>query len=320
MARRRAGADRRLPGAVSSIAGPGVAAASAGGKGPVASSRRALGPGHPGRPAVSLRAGDVLTSLAQASRLHLKFQEIPMTSSHHNEQAGKPQTTASLLVSASPTPPIAGAPTTLRLMIHTHDGGMVREFDTVHEAEVHLIVVRDGLDEFAHLHPDVDDHGNLTVTHTFPAPGTYRLFVDYQPTGHGPAVAAGQVTVPGPARPIPPLAPDVPGRVTADGLSADVTVGTRDGGTDIRFALSADDRPVSDLRPYLGGLGHLILVQEGARHYVHVHPAGGDAAHGTLGFEAHVPEPGLFKGWLQVSRPDRLHTLPFVLGARPQGR
>src|SRR5829696_1507922 len=62
-----------------------------------------------------------------------------------------------LVVRTEPAAPRPGEPVTLRLMVHTADGGMVTDFATAHDQKVHLIVVRDGLDEFAHLHPAVDD-------------------------------------------------------------------------------------------------------------------------------------------------------------------
>ena len=226
---------------------------------------------------------------------------------HHHHAPGSPAADE-LIVRTTPAAPKAGEPVTLHLMVHTAAGDMVREFETVHERSVHLIAVRDGLDEFAHLHPDVDDRGNLTVTHTFPAAGTYRLFADYRPAGRGSAVARAEIRVDGPAVPAPPLVVNVPGRVTADGLTADVIV-TRE---EFRFALTDSGHPVPDLRPYLGGLGHLVLVSADGRRYLHAHPAGEDAARGRLAFAVHGAEPGTYKGWLQVRRADRVHTLPFV--------
>src|SRR5687768_7985910 len=72
---------------------------------------------------------------------------------------------AMLIVQTEPAAPVAGKPVRLKLMIHAADGSMSREFEIVHEKLVHLIIVREGLDEFAHVHPDVDDQGNLAITH-----------------------------------------------------------------------------------------------------------------------------------------------------------
>jgi hypothetical protein len=230
---------------------------------------------------------------------------------HHTHSPGHAGP-AQLVVRTTPATPRPGEPVTLHLMIHTADGGMVTDFATVHEQKAHLIVVRDGFDEFAHLHPAADGKGNLTVHHTFRLPGTYRLFADYLPAGNDHAVAVGEVRVDGPPVPSPPLVPDAPGRVVGDGLTADVSVDAHGHETELRFALTDGGRPVSDLHAHMGGLGHLILVGADGKTYVHVHPAGGDASRGTLAFRAYAAA-GLYKGWLQVRRTERAHTIPFAV-------
>src|SRR5438034_3514797 len=100
-----------------------------------------------------------------------------------------------LMVQTDPAPVTAGKPTTLKLMIHDAGGAMVKDFDIVHEQKVHLTIVRDGLDQFAHVHPAIDAAGNLTVTFTFPTGGTYHLYADYQPAGGKPAIAMAELKV-----------------------------------------------------------------------------------------------------------------------------
>jgi hypothetical protein len=63
----------------------------------------------------------------------------------------------------------------------------------------------------------------------------------------------------------------------------------------------------------MGELGHLMFVGVGTGRYVHVHPGGGDAARGAVEFEAHFPEPGLYKGWGQFKRDGRVRVVPFVV-------
>ena len=128
----------------------------------------------------------------------------PGTDPHAGHGGQRP---ATLVVRTEPERVTAGQPTTLKLMIHDAGGGMVKDFDVAHEAKVHLIVVRDGLDTFAHLHPAVDAAGNVTATYTFPTGGTYRLYADHQPTGGRPGTAAADVTVAGDSPPAPPAWP-----------------------------------------------------------------------------------------------------------------
>jgi hypothetical protein len=62
----------------------------------------------------------------------------------------------------------------------------------------------------------------------------------------------------------------------------------------------------------MGALGHLMFVSAAGR-YVHVHPAAGDAVQGTVEFEAHFPEPGVYKGWGQFKWSGRVRVISFAL-------
>lgn len=205
---------------------------------------------------------------------------------------------------------------TLNLMIHDANGSMVREFDVNHDKLAHLIMVRDGLDEFAHIHPDVDGQGNLTATHIFPKAGKYRLFVDYKPKGKPAATATAVVEVPGDAPSAPPLVVTAPGKVIADGLAVEVEVQNPKAGkeVDVRFRLNdSSGNPVADLQPYLGARGHLVILSADGAKYVHAHPGESRTAANEVVFTAHFPSVGFYKGWGQFLLAGQVRTVPFVL-------
>lgn len=223
---------------------------------------------------------------------------------------------ATLFVTAEPSPPVAGRPAALKLMVHGAGGEMLKEFAVAHEQKVHLMVIREGLDQFAHLHPEVDADGNITVRHTFPAGGTYRLFADYQPAGGSAAVAATEVKVSGDSPPAPALVPDVPGTVTGDGLTARVTADGAKAGAEatVRFELTdMKGKPVTDLEPYMGATGHLVVVSADGKQYVHAHPTAGGGEKNVVSFQAHFPAAGVYKGWGQFKRAGRVLVVPFVV-------
>ena len=66
------------------------------------------------------------------------------------------------------------------------------------------------------------------------------------------------------------------------------------------------------MEPYMGALGHLMFVSAAGK-YVHVHPVGEDADRGTVEFEAHFPDPGLYKGWGQFKKSGQVRVIPFAL-------
>lgn len=222
-----------------------------------------------------------------------------------------------LMIRTEPREARSEEPTTLRLMIHGADGRMVKDFEPVHEAKVHLIIVREGLDQFAHIHPAIDAAGNLSAEFRFPVGGKYRLFADFKAQGQSQSVAVGELQVAGPSAPAPRLTPNVPGRVRGEELDAKIEIANAKAGNPvgISFALrDAEDQPIRDLQPYLGAMGHLVVVSADGNEYVHAHPGEEQAEAGRVGFEARFGKPGIYKGWGQFRRGGRIHTLPLVLG------
>lgn len=242
---------------------------------------------------------------------------------HHTDHQKSPghdhahHAKATLMVQTEPAAVEAGKPATLKLMIHDANGAMVKNFDVVHDAKVHLIIVRAGLDHFDHIHPDVDAAGNLTVTFTFPTGGTYRVFADHQPAGGKQGTATAEVKVGGASPVAATLTPDVPGKVKGDGLEAEVSVTNAKAGGEgtIQFTLTDMGKPVKDLLPYMGAMGHLVVVSQDGKEYVHAHPADEKPAKGSnvVVFQAHFMKAGLYKGWGQFRWQDRVRVVPFVL-------
>jgi hypothetical protein len=225
---------------------------------------------------------------------------------------------SALMITTEPAEVSPGTPVHLQMMIHAADGKMVRKFETTHEKLVHLIIVRDGLDRFAHEHPAVDDEGNITIDFAFPEPGTYHLFADHKPAGASLAVAVGNLKVAGEIRPAAKLSPNAPGRVSVDGIVADVGIENAQAGSAAKITFTLFDKqkqPIADLQPYLGAMGHLVVISADATEYVHAHPSGDakSAPDGRVAFEAHFAKPGLYKGWGQFQRSGTILTVPFIL-------
>jgi hypothetical protein len=210
----------------------------------------------------------------------------------------------------------AGQPADLRLLIRRGDGEVIRDYETAHGHKVHLMIIRDALDVFAHVHPEVDDSGGLTAPFTFPTGGTYRLYADYTPAGGGPSLAVAELRVAGEAPPAAPLAPDVPGVARGAGLTALVSVhGAKAGGhTEIAFDLKDEaGGPAADLQELMGAIGHLVVVSQDGADFVHAHPHGKSPGDGRVVFHARFPRPGACKGWGQFRRRGRVADLPFVV-------
>lgn len=230
----------------------------------------------------------------------------------HDKAKGSSQ----LMIVTDPAQASAGKLTTLKLMIHGADRETVKSFEIVHDQKIHLIIVRDGLDQFAHIHPEVDAAGNATVTYTFLTGGNYWLYADHKPTGKEQATATAQVKVAGDIPASPVLTPNVPGEIPGDGLRAKVAVEGASGGGEatITFDLSdAAGKAVENLQPYMGAMGHLVVLSSDGKEYIHAHPAEAKPRTSSrVVFQAHIIKPGLYKGWGQFRWKDTVRVVPFV--------
>ena len=238
----------------------------------------------------------------------------------HAGHRGAGGAAAELMVSTTPSPPAARTATQLRLMIHGTDGSMVKDFEVIHEKQVHLIIAREDLGEFAHIHPEIDTGGNITTSFTFPTGGRYLIYADHKPAGKPQAAARAHLQVAGTAPPAQELSPNVPGEVSGDGLTARVSIERAADGdeTVIAFDLvDVDGKAVSDLEPYLGAMGHLVILSANGEEYVHSHPLESkDASDGQVKFAAHFGGTGIYKGWGQFQRAGQVLTVPFVMDVK----
>lgn len=259
----------------------------------------------------------IISALAGCTQKH---ESHPETSSgvhaeHHGNHHHSSSTDSSTLVIASnPSVVEAGKPVELRLMIHAADGTMVSNFSTIHEHKVHLVIVSENLEHFVHLHPEVDSSGGIRTEYVFPAAGRFRMYADYS-AGGAASTATGLFNVNGQSPPTTSFVATAPGDVVADGLHATIAAGQLHSRVPSTLAFSlrnAAGNPV-ELESYMGELGHLMFIGVTHGQYVHVHPTGGESATGSVSFQAHFEEPGLYKGWGQFKQDGQVKVVPFVV-------
>ncbi len=100
----------------------------------------------------------------------------------------------------------ASADVPLRFRILSPTGAPVKRYVETHDKLLHLIVVRNDLAVFQHVHPTLDAEGTWTVPLNLTRAGDYRVFADFMPSG-GPALTLGaNLHVAGPydPQPLPP--------------------------------------------------------------------------------------------------------------------
>ncbi|BCJ47705.1 hypothetical protein GCM10010168_20640 [Actinoplanes ianthinogenes] len=209
-----------------------------------------------------------------------------------------------------------GAPREFRFRITGPDGVPVTHYTTSHDKDLHLIVVRRDLSGFQHVHPALAADGTWSIPLAVPAAGQYRVFADFQPTGHDGLTLGADVPAPGDYRPIP--LPASARTATVDGytvtLTGDLTPGAA---SRLTLSVSRAGRPVTDLQPYLGAYGHLVALRDGDLAFLHVHPDGepGDgrtAAGPDVVFHAEVPSTGAYRLYLDFRHGGTVHTAEFT--------
>jgi hypothetical protein len=238
-------------------------------------------------------------------------------------------TSGNYRVKVTPQPDGAIGPgheTILKTELTAADGGPVKDLEIVHEKILHLLLVSDDLSWFAHEHPQLQSDNSFTLAETFPHPGRFTLFHDFTTTRAGMQVVPVELTVSGEAPPPVPLTSDRErtqkvGEYGIELHAAPVLKSVQM--QELSFHITENGKPVTDLEPYLGALGHLIIISSDRKHFVHSHPlpsrpaANGVVQNGTAGpeilFNAQFPAPGLYKAWAQFQHRSSVLTAPFVL-------
>lgn len=236
-------------------------------------------------------------------------------------------------VSVTPDPKLAPegriralVPTPLTFEITAPDGKRVEGLEVVHEKLVHLLMVSEDLSWFAHEHPEIQPDGTFVLPFAFPHGGRYVLYNDFTPQRVGMQVVPVELDVAG-EKPAPvPLKVSAERTIAVDGYTAKLTAPspiTSLRTQNLAVHLSRDGKPVTDLEPFLGAMGHLIVISQDRKHFVHSHPlesarsGGPDPAARRGGpevvFSAQFPAPGLYKAWSQFQHKGRVITAPFVI-------
>ncbi len=211
-------------------------------------------------------------------------------------------------------------------------GATIKDFATVHEKVMHLILVRKDLQEFQHLHPDFNQAtGQFTLANlTFPSDGQYRIFPDFAPMSaqRGPdgmplGVTLNEDVVVGNLANYKPQAVTESSRTqTVQGytvqLATTPTPITAESSTTLSFALTQKGRPVTNLEKYLGALGHAVVLREGDLEFLHTHALDENVTNqtGSIDFAVTFPSAGKYKVFGQFQHQGKVLTTDFVVTAQ----
>jgi hypothetical protein len=228
---------------------------------------------------------------------------------------------------SQPRRPRAGEPAEVQIRVRRREPeGTVTGFQVVHEKLMHVLIVRDDLTHFAHEHPDISPDGIFRLRYAFPTGGDYHIFVDTTPRGAGTQVMMGKVSVQGSrtnpfdVRSAPAASRSLVKKV--EGVEIELRPGQlparKTTGVTFHLRDAATGQALTDLQPYLGAMGHLILIHQDGVTFVHSHPderLPEVGRNGTVPFLVRFPKSGLYRGWSQFQRNGNILTSDFIVEA-----
>ena len=187
--------------------------------------------------------------------------------------------------------------------------------DMEHEKKIHLIVVRDDLSYFNHIHPEMNADGAYLVKTKFPAGGKYKLFADYKPSGSNHTVDKLDVTVTGSSPAAKNYSTDKL-QTNVDGYT--VTLSPTGGKfvtntpMHITGAVTQNGKAIDPdtMENYLGAKAHMVVVSLNEKEYLHVHPG---VENGKFDLHTTFEKPGIYRGWIQFQTNGKIHTADFVI-------
>ncbi len=269
-----------------------------------------------------------------------------------------------LLFAANPGEIPVGKPSTWTLQISdAKTGEPTKDFSVVHDKLMHLIVVSRDLSWFNHIHPKYEGNGTFKVTTTLPRAGSYKLYADYTPKGKTQEVAPHEFATTGTALSATNVSPS-PDKMNGAWMTKRVVSHPEGqpytkGGATYEVALmpmpfpikagadtmlhfqvrDAKGAPVKDLQPYLGAMGHAVILSSDTKQYLHSHPmeAGEEGKPHDMSkmgdmsamkhsdppksggpdvmFHTNMPAAGNYKAWGQFMHRGKIISAAFVVNA-----
>jgi hypothetical protein len=180
---------------------------------------------------------------------------------------------------------------------------------------MHLFVIGDDLEYFAHDHPAQQPDGVFMLDVTLPKAGIYMAVAEFLPEGGTPQTVQQMFTTGDPFGRRVNVATDTEPK-TVDGMRVRIDPSSIRAGGVGALAFKVEDvatgAPIVDLEPYLGASAHLLAAAVDLTEAIHGHPTE-DVRGPDLVFKPLVPRAGRYKVWIQFQRAGRVSTAAFVI-------
>ncbi len=200
----------------------------------------------------------------------------------------------------------------------------IKDFETVHEKQMHVMVVRKDLAYFQHIHPTLDAQTGIWTLDklTIPTDGPYRLFADFTEGGDkSPITIYEDLNVGDMAK----YQKQPMGETKEDKTFGkyQVLIQTEpivlQASTEAKLIYLFGDAQnggasLTGLQPYLGAMGHAVILSENLD-FIHAHAKDDKtlASRGVVEFMATFPKEGKYKIFGQFQHDGKVFTTDYVL-------
>ncbi len=207
--------------------------------------------------------------------------------------------------------------TTITVQIQAKDGKAIDDFDVKHEKKMHVIIVSKDLSYFNHIHPEYNGKNEFHITTRFPTAGEFEIIADFAPTGIGSMSRSQWIKVNGNAPAAKPIEPDPTLTKVMNGKEVTLSFDHLMANMEITLNFNLKDaktkEPITDLQPYLGAVGHVVILNQEGGEYLHVHPVEEKSSGPDAQFKTSFPHSGVYKIWGQFQQNGEVVTIPFVV-------
>lgn len=195
----------------------------------------------------------------------------------------------------------------ITIALKDDNGNPVKDLAVNHEKLLHLIVVNEDLDQYYHLHPDKVGEGEFELANQPLSEGSYKAFIDIKPETLNYEVSPVNFQVGDDAsHGHADLSADNDLIQTVDGETVELDISSFESGADVSLSFKLDE---SKLEQYLGAAGHVVILDEKADNFLHVHPLNETKPI----FETHFDQPGIYKLWAEFKQDGKVRVFPFVI-------
>jgi hypothetical protein len=183
------------------------------------------------------------------------------------------------ILSTVPEPAVAGRLNKISISLLDENNDPIRELDTVHERKLHVFVIHEDLQTFAHIHPEdfpqgfeYGMYGTYNLLYEFPKDGRYLIGVDYTTNGQTYLesfypIVVGSGTGAFNAAPLSRVYEKDGYRIELK-LPKMIQVGN---GTEASLFIQKDGNNVTDIQMLLGSEAHVAIVKEDFSVFDHTH-------------------------------------------------